>query len=269
MNENDTELAKLKVKVTVALICYQDAHVLGQALKSILSQSYKQLEIITLDAGTDERSLEIIKRAQVKHPEIRHFTVHEPHYSEMMNRALGLANGEYISFIFPNDRLLFPQSIESLIRLAEERDHPDLVYGGTYLQFPDRDPFVLVRELNPDLIKRGKLPALLGACLFKKQSLIDLGKFDNSFKYRGGLDIFARLTAQPHFRHAQTSKVIVEHNTRQQSSVDLIERAKETWRVVYLHFGILKAMRWWLLYNHFQFMRWWWRRLKISFTGRA
>lgn len=89
--------------VSVIVPIYNAGQYLDQALSSIEGQSYRNLEIICLNDGSTDGSLETIK----KHAETddRIVTIDKPNegYGATCNRGIDEAHGEWISIIEPDD----------------------------------------------------------------------------------------------------------------------------------------------------------------------
>ncbi len=83
------------LKVTVAIPCYNAAPYIGLVIQSVLEQTYPPDEVLVVDDGSTDHSLEIIQRYPVRiiqHSENRGI-------SDARNSALSEANGNIIVFI--------------------------------------------------------------------------------------------------------------------------------------------------------------------------
>lgn len=92
------------MKVTVALITYNRARFLAEAMDAVLAQSFEDLELLLLDnASTDETS-EVVSRC--KDPRLRY--VRHPHNIGAVangNAAFDFARGEYLIITHDDDRM--------------------------------------------------------------------------------------------------------------------------------------------------------------------
>lgn len=111
--------------VSVIIPCYNKSEWIQEAIDSCLNQTYPNLEIIVIDDGSTDNSLEIIKSYGDK-------IIWEQgqnrgaNYSR--NRGFALSRGEYIQYLDADDYLL-PEKIEKQVRCLENTD-ANLVYGN-------------------------------------------------------------------------------------------------------------------------------------------
>lgn len=95
-----------KPLVSVILPVYNGEKYLDEAIKSILSQSYKRFELIIIDDGSKDKSLSIIKR--FKDSRIKVYSQTNKGLAKTLNRGISLSKGTYIArqdqddFSYPN-----------------------------------------------------------------------------------------------------------------------------------------------------------------------
>src|ERR687890_856397 len=88
--------------VSVVIPCYNQAHFLGEAIESVLAQSYPRFEIIVVDDGsTDDTS-----KVAARHPGGRYVYQNNQGVSAARNSGLARSEGEYVVFLDADDRLL-------------------------------------------------------------------------------------------------------------------------------------------------------------------
>ena len=91
--------------ISVIIPVYGVEKYIHQCLDSIITQSYKNLEIIVINDGTRDRSDEIAKEYAQKDSRIRVYDYENAGVSVARNRGLNLAKGDYISFVDSDDWL--------------------------------------------------------------------------------------------------------------------------------------------------------------------
>jgi len=90
-------------KITVAIVVFNRAKTLGDTLASIAAQDYKNIEVIVIDGGSTDGTIEIIK----KYDSLITYTVSEKDNGiyDAMNKALDKATGDWILFMGSDDKL--------------------------------------------------------------------------------------------------------------------------------------------------------------------
>lgn len=115
-----------KIKVSIVVPIYNSAVYLGKCIESIISQSYKNLEIILVDDGSTDNSLKIIKEYKKNDNRIKFFHKENGGLSSTRNFGLKKATGEYIMFIDSDDyidnrmvELMLKKIIEKNVDICE------------------------------------------------------------------------------------------------------------------------------------------------------
>ena len=105
------------IKVTVVMPIYNAYDYLRPAMDSVIYQTLKEVEIICIDDGSTDHSLDIIKEYQKADPRIRIVTENNAGPSLARNKGLARARGEYVIFLDADD-FYEPNLLESLYDLA-------------------------------------------------------------------------------------------------------------------------------------------------------
>lgn len=122
-------------KVSVIIPIYNAAQYLHKCLKSIISQTYKNLDIILIDDGSSDDSYDIAKEYQEKDSRIRLFTQTNIGLIATRKRGIELAEGEIIGFV-DSDDWIEPIMYERLVQCME-KSKCDLVSSGIYRDYAD------------------------------------------------------------------------------------------------------------------------------------
>ena len=113
------------IKVSVVIPIYNAAEYLRAALDSVISQTLGDIEIICVDDGSTDRSLELIKNYQKSDDRIRIITENNAGPSIARNKGLSRARGEYVVFLDADD-FYEPTLLEKTYSRAKE-DELDIV----------------------------------------------------------------------------------------------------------------------------------------------
>lgn len=91
--------------ITVIIPVYNSEKYIEKCLTSVTNQIYKNLEIIVVDDGSSDNSIDIIKNYAKKDNRIKIFSQENQGLSAARNVGLDLATGEYIVFLDSDDWL--------------------------------------------------------------------------------------------------------------------------------------------------------------------
>jgi glycosyltransferase involved in cell wall biosynthesis len=171
-----------------------------EAIESCLSQTYPNIEIIVVDDGSTDRSLEVLRRFL---PKIRLETAPHRGGNSARNRGFALSTGEYIQYLDADD-YLEPDKISQQVSFLEETK-ADAVYGdwrcrrhlpGTSLDYLDKVEFTgLQRDIVASLLSlRGGYSGLQpwwlngGALLYRRQAVNQVGGWDETLRAAQDMD---------------------------------------------------------------------------------
>lgn len=114
--------------ISVIIPVYGVEKYIAQCLESVISQTYKNLEIIVVNDGTKDRSAEIAKDYAAKDSRIKVYDFKNGGLSVARNRGLEIATGDYISYI-DSDDWLDTKMYETLLEAAMKNE-ADMVKCG-------------------------------------------------------------------------------------------------------------------------------------------
>lgn len=141
--------------LSITIPVYNAEKYLDECVQSLLAQTYKDYEIILVDDGSKDKSVDMCDRYSEKYENVR--VIHKENGGVQTARNVGLENskGDLVAFI-DSDDLVDPQAFEIMIK-AMERTKADVVacgyrteYGkihlGTYSEIPEAKVFVGGKE---------------------------------------------------------------------------------------------------------------------------
>ncbi|HAL46187.1 MAG TPA: hypothetical protein DCP37_00365 [Dehalococcoidia bacterium] len=115
-------------KVSVILCGYNQVAYLNDAVASVLSQTYRNIELIVVDNGSTDGS-QAVARAHQDEPRVR-LLLHERNdaITKRLNEAIALSSGEYVSVLYADDFYL-PHKLE---RQVQEFSNLSPEFGVVY-----------------------------------------------------------------------------------------------------------------------------------------
>ena len=117
--KKDLEICTDEPLVSVIIPLYNSEKYIAETLKSVLNQSYKNIEVLVIDDGSKDDGLSVAKNFENAHVKI--FSQSNKGASAARNYGLREAKGKYIQFLDADD-LLSTNKIESQVTLLEKEE---------------------------------------------------------------------------------------------------------------------------------------------------
>ena len=162
--------------ISILIPCFNAEQWIEQAIRSALDQTWANKEVIVVDDGSTDGSLEIIRSFGTA---IRFEAGPNRGGNVARNRLLELANGEWLQYLDADDYLL-PEKIEQQFRQVSSQPQVDVIYSPVILEYWTQNKSRIqkpARNQSFDLwvsLIRWFLPQT-GAVLWRKSALIDVG----------------------------------------------------------------------------------------------
>lgn len=253
--------------ITVVIPTLNSAQHLGITIESVLAQRYPDFEILVVDGGSTDRTLEIVK--SFRNEKVKLCSISGSSRYEILNKGIAIARGTYINFLFPGDFYIHVETLMSMMKLGHENGTPDLIYCGCLLREASKDVKILYRLLSIKLLKRGQQPTSLQSCWFKTSLFDLLGKFDTSLSLRGGFDFLCRFMIHGSLTFCSTKRVLTDYDLRGVTKKMVIRHFYETGCVVFKHFGAATTLKWLFRQNDTRrYFQQAWKGFKVALLGR-
>lgn len=116
------------IKVSVIIPVYNAEKYLEKCLDSLLKQTFTDMEVICVDDGSTDASLEILKRFQEKDRRIHVLTQENQYAGTARNNGMKIAQGEYLLFLDADD--FFEETLLEKIYSQGKKMEADIVLFG-------------------------------------------------------------------------------------------------------------------------------------------
>ena len=177
-------MQNLKPLFTVAIITYNSAKYVRQAIESVLASSYINFElIISDDASTDNTwgIIEDYRDVRIKSWRNKKNIGEYPNRNKVLKQALG----EYILYV-DGDDILYKNTLRNLSEYIDSFPEAGMVWGLNPQNFPFFVfPYLVEPSINMKLIYCTHIPISIigfGEILFKKNILLFEGGFSEKYK---------------------------------------------------------------------------------------
>lgn len=185
--------SKFSPLITIIVAVFNGAKTLQQCIDSVSQQGYKNIELIIIDGGSTDGTVDVLKKNQEKIS----YWVSEPDSGiyNAWNKGLIQVKGEWICFLGADDFLWDAHVIERIsIQLEKIPLSIRVAYGKIMLLNYDAEPLYLVGDPWEKVQERFKqVMCIPHQGVMHRQSLFDChGKFDESFRIAGDYELLMR-----------------------------------------------------------------------------
>ncbi len=132
-------------KVSVIIPTYNRSHYVGEAIDSVLGQTFKDLEIIIVDDGSTDNTKQVLKNYASR---IQYIFQEKKGRAEARNQGMMAAKGEYITFL-DDDDIWWPNKLQKQIIFLDAHPHIGLVH--TFTEVVDEEGRLLEKETGSRL----------------------------------------------------------------------------------------------------------------------
>ncbi len=185
------------VRYSIVITCYNQREFIEDAVESVLSQRHSSKEVIVVDDGSQDGSLEVLKRYE----DSVHLLALPVNRGaiEARNRGAAVAKGEYLIFL-DGDDLFTPWALDIYEQLMTERRPTTIVSGGRSFEGPvpafrqDAAPKSVEFVEYESLMARDRQTGwFLGALVICRRAFNDVGGWSRGIFHLDLFDLVAKL----------------------------------------------------------------------------
>ena len=171
--------------MSIVIPCYNHENFVQDCIQSVIDQTYENIELIIIDDGSKDKSVERIQKMVSKCEErfVRFEFRNRPNkgLSTTLNEAIDWCHGKYFSAIASDD-MLFKEKTKTQLDYMENHPNSVAVFGGVHIINNENKVIKTLVDaqkkytFNEILMHQHNLPAPTAFIL--KDSLIKVGKYD-------------------------------------------------------------------------------------------
>lgn len=188
------------MKISVITVCKNSEAHIERAIKSVISQTYKDIEYIIIDGDSQDKTKDIIE----KYADYITCFVSEPDSGiyNAMNKGIKIATGSYIQFLNSDDYFYDDNVVRDVVEFIKHNPDSDIVYGDAHIRSNpkiSKNSFIVKSPLPeeiPDALIYGVL-FLQGSIFFKSSIFLKLGYFDEKYKISSDYEYYSRFLNYP------------------------------------------------------------------------
>lgn len=232
---------------SIITVTYNAEKVLERTLKSVVSQSYNEVEYIIVDGSSTDGTLALVAHYQEYVTQL----LSEPDKGiyDAMNKGLQLATGDYICFLNAGDTFYGSDTLASMVSSLNAMrlpttTLPDILYGETAI-VDEKGDFLSMRRLKAPKklswksFKQGML--VCHQSFFVKRTLAQTEQYDLRYRFSADFDWTIRLLKRAkgiYFTNLILVNYLNEGTTTQNHKASL----KERYHIMCSHYGVVSTL---------------------------
>lgn len=237
------------LRVSVITVCYNSSETIESTIRSVISQSYENIEYIIIDGKSTDSTLSIIEK--YKNKVAKFVSEKDNGLYDAINKGIALSTGDIIAIIHADDFYVTLNTIAEVVKVFEEKK-TDTVYGD--LQYVERTDTNKIKrnwisgEYNKQNFLKGWMPPH-PAFFAKKECYDKFGLFNTDLRSAADYELMLRFLYKHNCSAAYLPQVLVKMRVGGKSNVSIANRIKanredkKAWLINDLKPGLLTFIR--------------------------
>ncbi len=197
--------------VSIILPTYNRSKLIGNAIESVLNQTYKNWELLIVDDGSIDNTFDVCKNYLNRFENIRYMFHKNKKLPLTLNEGILAASGIFITFLGSDDSYK-PEHLELRVNILKENNTIDFIHGGVEII---GNPYVKDKNNLSKLIHLNECK-IGGTFFIRKSTILKLGGFLN-IPYSEDSDLFER--AEKEFNIIKVDFPTYNYNRDTQDSI--------------------------------------------------
>lgn len=232
MNQNDRN-----IKVSIITVCLNSEQYLEKTIKSVLNQTYPNIEYIIIDGNSTDKTIEIIKKYESRIT--KWISESDNGIYDAMNKGIALCKGEIIYFLNSGDYLYANNIIQ---KISNKFLNHDII--GVYGNVESID------GIGNKKIRGGKISynnllykRLCHQALFVRKELFDeFGTFSTFFKFSSDHEFIIKCIKKYNNRFIYIDDIISVYLSGGASCVQMKKTKLEDLKILYSNYDFIRFL---------------------------
>lgn len=204
------------MKFSVVIPLYNKEHYIEKTLKSVLNQTFQDFEVIVVNDGSTDHSLDTVQT--VKSDKVQIISQENAGVAVARNTGIEHANAEYIAFLDADDEW-HPEYLQTINALIDKFPASDIFVTAYRIVMGEKKYHYSTQLSNEPICLESYWNTFqnaydivwTSATVIKKRALVKAGMFTSGEKIGQDLDLWARV-ARNNPKVAYSPKICVDYN---------------------------------------------------------
>lgn len=177
----------MRPKVSVVTVNYNDCEELEKTIRSVIAQTYDNIEYIIIDGASTDNSVNVIKNYQGNI--VKWLSEKDHGIYDAMNKSIEFVSGDWVIFMNSGDTFYSKDVVDSVFVGCENRSCL-VIYGDVCLRFLQGD---VIRQVG---LGDGAMPPLCHQATFINTEIFKKRKFNLQYILAADHELFYKLYVQ-------------------------------------------------------------------------
>lgn len=223
--------------LSVVMTAYNSADYLGQAVESVLSQSFTNFEFVIVDDGSTDDTAQILQYYAGRDDRINVITQANQGTPTAINVGMKATRSDVIARMDADDRML-PTRLEKQLDylhqhpeatviscLAHYINHKNEVIGKNY------SDLLTIEDCQRYVAEDRIIFCLHPGAMFRKQAILEIGGYRRSMIYAQDIDLWNRLADHGHYTIVMP-EILMEYRVHPRASMTKVKQRSDIARWV-------------------------------------
>mgnify|MGYP000950046868 CR=1 FL=1 len=189
----------MEKKISIIMVCLNSEKTIQKSIKSFNSQKYSNKELIVIDGGSTDKTINIIKNSECVNyfDQIKNLGLYAS-----LNYGIRKSKGDIVGILHSNDEF-FNENILDKVNDCFSRDLDEIDYVYSNIVFVDAEDKIKrkwdVGKLNQNDVFLGKIPPHTGIYV-KKSTFFKTGYYNENLKISSDIEYIFRLFTEKNLK---------------------------------------------------------------------
>ncbi len=191
------------LKVSIITVAFNSAATISDTIKSVLAQSYKNIEYLIIDGCSQDNTLDIIREYEPHFQgRLRWISEKDRGIYDAMNKGITMASGDIVGILNSDDFFTTDNVVEQMVKAFDDKDI-DATYGDIHF-IRDGQPDKCVRyysskRFRPGWLRFGFMPA--HPSFYARREVFErAGLYKTDYKIGSDYEMMVRLFYKHHIK---------------------------------------------------------------------
>ena len=205
------------MKISIVTVVHNNKETIQDAMNSVLSQNYDDIEYIIIDGASTDGTVEVIKKAVKRYPErnIKFISEKDDGIYDAMNKGIRLATGDITGILNSDDLYINNDVISTVVNEFMTKNVDSVFADLVYVRTDDLDKIVRYyssANFHPKKMAYGWMPAH-PTFFVKKKMYEQYGLYKTDYMIAADYELIARFLVKNKISYSYIPEVLVKMGT--------------------------------------------------------